>query len=158
MGKSSAFIENPTRSAPATLVLFRANGEYVEHHFWAIEQTDKEVTMSAGGPHVVVVGSWRQAGSRILATAGESPERFASWVAPILFASSRLPLCSSKVRERQSGRGGGRRVSAQLEASPANRFRGVHGGSQNVLVTVWTRTGALLYRERYTFRVAGSRR
>jgi hypothetical protein len=61
-------IENPTRSAPATLVLFRANGEYVEHHFWAIEQVDKEVSMSAGDPHVVIVGTWRQAGSRILAT------------------------------------------------------------------------------------------
>jgi hypothetical protein len=60
-------VENPSRSAPATLVLFRANGEYVEHHFWAIEG-DKEVFMSAGDPHVVVVGTWRQAGSRIVAT------------------------------------------------------------------------------------------
>lgn len=61
-------IENPTRSAPATLVLFRANGEYVEHHFWAIEQSDKTLSMSSGDPHVVVVGTWRLAGSRILAT------------------------------------------------------------------------------------------
>src|SRR6266446_6935181 len=61
-------IDNPTRSAPATVVLFRANGEYVEHHFWVIEQRDKTLTMSSGDPHVVVVGTWRLAGSRILAT------------------------------------------------------------------------------------------
>ncbi len=83
-------IENPIRTAPATLVLFRANGEYVEHHFWIIEQSDKQASMSAGDPHVVVVGTWRQDGSRILATR----ERVARTVrvaaaAPILSARSR---------------------------------------------------------------------
>ena len=83
-------IENPTRSAPATLVLFRANGEYIEHHFWAIEQVDKKVSMSAGDPHVVVVGTWRQAGSRILATR----KRIARTV-PVIGGAD--PLCKEPI-------------------------------------------------------------
>jgi hypothetical protein len=102
-------IDNPIRSAPATLVLFRANGEYVEHHFWAIEQQDKEVSMSAGDPHVVVVGTWRQAGSRILATR----KRIARTVRVIGGAD---PLCKEPIATffiKGSGVSG--KVGAQVE-------------------------------------------
>ena len=102
-------IENPTRSAPATLVLFRANGEYVEHHFWAIEQVDKEVSMSAGDPHVVVVGTWRQAGSRILATR----KRIARTVRVIGGAD---PLCKEPIATFFiKGAGVSGKVGAQVE-------------------------------------------
>jgi len=83
-------IGNPTRSAPATVVLFRPNGEYVEHHFWVIEQRNGEMYLSPGDPHVVVVGTWRLAGSRLLATRG----RIARTV-PFLGGAD--PLCAEPI-------------------------------------------------------------
>src|SRR5688572_18322952 len=61
-------VGNRTRTAPATVLLFRSNGEYVEHHFWVIEQADKTLRMSLGDGHVVVVGSWRLGGNGAIAT------------------------------------------------------------------------------------------
>jgi hypothetical protein len=59
--------ESRIRTAPATVLLFRANGEYAEHHFWVIEQPDKTLLMSLGDPHVVAVGTWRRGGRGAIA-------------------------------------------------------------------------------------------
>lgn len=55
------------RTAPATIVVFKSSGEYVEHHCWVIEQIDGSFTISGGDPHVVAVGTWQQQGDQIRA-------------------------------------------------------------------------------------------
>jgi hypothetical protein len=56
------------RTAPAVILEFRSNGEFVEHHCWIIEQKDKSLMISGGDPHVVVVGKWESHGNTIRAT------------------------------------------------------------------------------------------
>ncbi len=48
------------RTAPATIVAFRSDGEFVELHCWLIEQPDTTVYISSAAPRVAVVGRWKQ--------------------------------------------------------------------------------------------------
>jgi hypothetical protein len=78
-------LENRTRSAPATVLLFRSSGEYVEYHFWIIEQADKTLRMSNGDGHVVAIGSWRRGGKGAIAT-----RRIVDHTVPVI---GRDPIC-----------------------------------------------------------------
>lgn len=51
-------IEPNVRRAPAKFVSFRANGEYVEHFCYVIEQADTSVYISHSDPHVIAIGHW----------------------------------------------------------------------------------------------------
>ncbi len=75
------------RSAPATILVFRAGGEYIEHHCWIIEKPDLSVIISPGDPHVVVVGRWQQEGTVVRATR----MRVARTVEPV---GGHDPLCA----------------------------------------------------------------
>src|SRR3989442_6044306 len=46
------------RTAPATVVSFRSEGEYFELHCQLIEQPDTNLYISSGHPHIAVVGHW----------------------------------------------------------------------------------------------------
>jgi hypothetical protein len=59
-------VGSSSRTAPATILVFRANGEFIEHHCWIIEGQGY-ITISGGDPHVVVVGTWRSSGTEIRA-------------------------------------------------------------------------------------------
>lgn len=56
------------RTAPATIVIFRSNGEYVEFHGWVIEQPDTSVYISSDRQYVAIVGRWTKDGSTIRTT------------------------------------------------------------------------------------------
>ena len=61
-------LEIKSRTAAATAILFRSDGDYIEHHFWVIEQADKSLNFSAGDGHVVAIGTWRRTDDRIVVT------------------------------------------------------------------------------------------
>jgi len=46
------------RTAPATVVSFRSEGEYFELHCQLIEQPDTTLYISSGHPHIALVGHW----------------------------------------------------------------------------------------------------
>jgi hypothetical protein len=46
------------RTAPATIISFRSEGEYFELHCQLIEQPDTTLYISSGHPHIAVVGRW----------------------------------------------------------------------------------------------------
>ena len=48
------------RTAPSTIVVFRASTEYVELHCWLIEHPDETLYISSREPRVVVLGRWKQ--------------------------------------------------------------------------------------------------
>lgn len=56
------------RIAPATIIVFRPDHEYVELHCWVIERADETVYIATNSPRITVVGEWQQNGSRIAAT------------------------------------------------------------------------------------------
>lgn len=74
------------RTAPATIVIFRSNGEYVEFHAWVIEQPDSSVYISSERQNVAIVGRWVKENSTIKATR----ER----VARRIPAAGAEPLCA----------------------------------------------------------------
>ena len=81
------------RTAPATIITFRASHEYVEHHTTVIEQQDKSVYIIGRSKHVVAIGRWEQDGSEIKVTRQK--------VAP---ANARDVLCNqAELRFRISG-------------------------------------------------------
>jgi len=59
-------LESPTRTAPATILVFSRSGEYVEHSCYVIEYLpDKTLSISAGDGHTVAVGRWTRDGARL---------------------------------------------------------------------------------------------
>jgi hypothetical protein len=56
------------RIAPATVIVFRPDHEYVELHCWVIERADETVYVASNSPRVTAVGEWQQNGNRIAAT------------------------------------------------------------------------------------------
>jgi hypothetical protein len=55
-----------SRTAEATIVLFKSSGEFVEHSCVLIEEPDKSWHISNGDGHVVAVGTWSLEGSHIV--------------------------------------------------------------------------------------------
>ncbi len=51
-------VSAPTKSAPAHLLFFQRGGMFIEHWCW-LNLTNGKTGISAGDPHVVVVGTWR---------------------------------------------------------------------------------------------------
>jgi len=64
----SADAGSRVRTAPATIVVFRASTEYVELHCWLIEHPDETLYISSREPRVVVLGSWKQKRSELQVT------------------------------------------------------------------------------------------
>ncbi|MGZ7079355.1 MAG: hypothetical protein ACXVJT_08095 [Thermoanaerobaculia bacterium] len=56
----SAAAGRSIRTAPATIVVFRASGEYVELHAWLLEHPDETLYISSREPRVAVLGTWKQ--------------------------------------------------------------------------------------------------
>lgn len=56
---------NPTRTAPATILLFKADGQYVEHSCYVIDSSKGDLSISPGDGHVVAVGIWTQRGATL---------------------------------------------------------------------------------------------
>ncbi len=56
------------RKAPATILGFRPDHEFVELHCWLVERPDESVYIVSSSPHVMIVGRWTQDGSEIRAT------------------------------------------------------------------------------------------
>ena len=69
------------------MVIFRANGEYVEYLCYVIEQPDTSVYISASDPKVVTAGNWTAKRPEIFAT-----RRMISRPRPYLGGTD--PLCS----------------------------------------------------------------
>jgi hypothetical protein len=75
-------LESPTRTAPATILVFSRSGEYVEHSCYVIEDLrDKALSISAGDGHTVVVGRWTRDGARLHAVR-QGIYRFVPFVGP----------------------------------------------------------------------------
>lgn len=55
------------RTAPATILVFRSSGEYVELHCQLIEQPDSTVYIQSGTQFLAAVGHWKKEGDRITA-------------------------------------------------------------------------------------------
>jgi len=58
----------PIRIAPATVLVFRPDHEYVELHCWLIERADDTLYVATNSPRVTVVGEWQKHWSRIEVT------------------------------------------------------------------------------------------
>lgn len=56
------------RSAPATIVYFRDDGEYFEVHFTVIEQNDDALYISGNLPRASAIGKWTQNGETVTVT------------------------------------------------------------------------------------------
>ncbi len=56
------------RRAPARMVSFYANGEYLEHVCYVIQQMDGSIYISRSDPHVVMVGKWTEDRPSVTAT------------------------------------------------------------------------------------------
>lgn len=65
------------RTAPATILVFRTSGEYVEVHCQLIEQPDQTVYMRSGAQFISAVGKWRQSGATIHVTREKIGEKIA---------------------------------------------------------------------------------
>ena len=75
------------RRARAKMILFRANGEYVEYLCYVIEQPDTSIFISAFDPRVVTSGNWT----------AKRPEIFATRkviARPVPYAGGTDPLCT----------------------------------------------------------------
>ena len=51
--------------APATIVTFRASGEFAELHCWLIEQPDTTQYIASRAPRVAAIGTWKQHGDKV---------------------------------------------------------------------------------------------
>lgn len=76
------------RTAPATILVFRSGGEFVELHCQLIEQPDSTVYIMSGGQFIAAVGKWTQKGDTITATREKIGENIAK-----PFAGGVHPLC-----------------------------------------------------------------
>ena len=76
------------RTAPATILVFRTSGEFVELHCQLIEQPDQTVYIRSGGQFISAVGKWTQNGDRIEAERQKIGESIAK-----PFAGGVHPLC-----------------------------------------------------------------
>ena len=76
------------RTAPATILVFRSGGEYVELHCQLIEQPDTTVYIRSGGQFISAVGKWKQDGDTITVTREKIGENIAK-----PFAGGVHPLC-----------------------------------------------------------------
>lgn len=61
-------MRNPARSADASIVIFRQNGDFIENFCRVLERPDGTLYLSARHPHVVAVGKWKRSWSKITAT------------------------------------------------------------------------------------------
>jgi len=75
------------RRAPAKMIIFRANGEYVEHLCYVIEQPDTSVYISASDPRVITIGNWIEHRPQIVATRRVIAR-------PLPYRGATDPLCS----------------------------------------------------------------
>ena len=80
-------IEPNVRRAPAKFVSFRANGEYIEHFCYVIEQADTSVYISHSDPHVITIGHWDFRRPEVVVT-----KQIISRARP--YNGSKDPLCS----------------------------------------------------------------
>jgi hypothetical protein len=80
-------VEPNVRRAAAKFISFRANGQYIEHFCYVIEQPDSSVYISHSDPHVVTVGNWTFARPEIVTT-----RRLVSRPKP--YSGGTDPLCS----------------------------------------------------------------
>ncbi len=75
------------RRGAAKFISFRANGEYVEHVCYVIEQPDTSLYISHSDPHLITIGNWVRDHDEIVATrkiiARQTP-----------YAGGNDPLCS----------------------------------------------------------------
>lgn len=76
------------RHAPAKFISFYANGEYMEHVAYVIEQADASVYISRSEPHVITIGKWTENRPRVSAT------RTLVWRSTPRTSSGTDPLCS----------------------------------------------------------------
>jgi hypothetical protein len=65
---TKAEARQPIRIAPATVLVFRPDHEYVELHCWLIERADDTLYVATNSPRVTVVGEWQKHWSRIEVT------------------------------------------------------------------------------------------
>ena len=75
------------RRARAKMIIFRANGEYVEYLSYVIEQPDTTIFISAFDPRVVTIGKWTADRPRIFATRTVIAR-------PVPYAGGVDPLCT----------------------------------------------------------------
>ena len=61
----AAMRDQKIRSAPATIVYFRDDGEYFELHFTAIESPDETLYISGNLPRASALGKWKKNGDTI---------------------------------------------------------------------------------------------
>lgn len=76
------------RTAPATILVFRTSGEFVELHCQLIEQPDQTVYIRSGSQYIAAVGKWKQNGETIAATREKIGENIS-----VPFAGAQHPLC-----------------------------------------------------------------
>ncbi len=83
------------RRAAARFISFRADGAYIEHVCYVIEQPDTSVYISRSDPHLITIGNWVRDGQEIVArrtiVARQNP-----------YSGPSDPLCS-EVRYTMSG-------------------------------------------------------
>lgn len=75
------------RRARAKMIIFRANGEYVEYLCYVIEQPDTSIFISTFDPRVVTSGNWTAKRPQIFATRRVIAR-------PVPYAGPTDPLCS----------------------------------------------------------------
>ncbi len=88
--------DNPVRTAQATLLIFRSNGEFVEDHCELIEQPDGTVYILSKSAHVTAVGRWEQRRSIIHA-------RRQSIARTVGIPLPKDPLCEAELSFQISG-------------------------------------------------------
>jgi hypothetical protein len=59
--------ENPSCTAPATILLFSSSGDYVDHSCYVItgREGHSSLSISAGDGHTVAIGRWSQRDNRV---------------------------------------------------------------------------------------------
>lgn len=107
---------NPSRTAPATILLFKADGQYVEHSCYVIDEGKDGLFISPGDGHVVAVGTWEQRGST-LTVRRERVARFVRYAGP-----GPDPLCRPSVVEYHLAGGGVRQGKDVYHASSQLRL------------------------------------
>ena len=85
----SAASDDARRGAPATILIFRGNGEFVELHCRLIQQPDETVYISSEHASIVAIGRWREDDGAIGATRDKVARRTRT-------PSATEPLCEAR--------------------------------------------------------------
>ena len=116
---TKAEVRQSIRIAPATVIVFRPDHEYVELHCWVIERADDTLYIATNSPRVTVVGDWQKHWSRI-AIARKSvgvSARFGGSTAPYCTPLT-YHLSGSSVSGDASGKGEGPYVPSTRLVAP----------------------------------------